>query len=162
MLEVPLGVFQQNNHHRVTTFVDEQDILDIYRRFQFYTLIFKSWWYIELIKHYVIFPCSWGLHNEHLSPMKLACNDIVITLQHMQIKYQVKSCTGNTWNAPNRFVIISSFYLQYFSENNVNIFVYHTTNAYLSKVERIKGYLVHLFWQILRRFFNRLRKFWKN
>ena len=84
-----------------------------------------------------------GLHNKHLTPMKLACNDIVITLQHMQIKY--KSYTGNTWNAPNRFVIISSFYLQYFSENNVNIFVYGTTNAYLSKIERIKGYLVHLF-----------------
>ena len=30
MLEVLLGVFQQNNHHRVTTFVDEHDILDIY------------------------------------------------------------------------------------------------------------------------------------
>ena len=77
--------------------------------------------------------------------MKLACNDIVITLQHMQMKYEVKSYTGNTWNAPNCFVIISSFYLQYFSENNVNIFVCRTTNAYLSKVERIKGYLVHLF-----------------
>ena len=94
-----------------------------------------------LIKQYLICPCSWGLHNEHLTPMKLACNDIVITLQHMQIKY--KSYTGNTWNAPNRFVIISSFYLQYFSENNVNIFVCGTTNAYSSKIERIKGYLVH-------------------
>ena len=82
--------------------------------------------------------------------MKLACNDIVITLQHMQIKHI--SYTGNTWNAPNRFVIISSFYLQYFSENNVNIFVCDTTNAYLSKIERIKGYLVHLFFQILRRY----------
>ena len=69
--------------------------------------------------------------------MKLACNDIVITLQHMQIKH--KSYIGNTWNTPNRFVIISSFYLQYFPENNVNIFVCDTANTYLSKVERIKG-----------------------
>ena len=69
--------------------------------------------------------------------MKLACNDIVITLQHMQIKY--KSYTGNTWNAPHRCVIISSFYLQYFSENNVNIFVCDTANAYLSTSRMYKG-----------------------
>ena len=85
----------------------------------------------------IIHRISRGLHNKHLTPMKLACNDIVITLQHMQIKHI--SYTGNTWNAPNRFVIISSFYLQYFSENNVNIFVCDTANACLSKVERIKG-----------------------